>query len=87
MRDLISDYAMDLLPTQRDPRVDPKAGDIIRNFGGCRRGASVTVLDRDGDMDSSMVTIKPSSAKSARIECLAYFRRAAARAEVIHAAG
>ncbi len=71
---------------KRDPRVDPKAGDVLQGFGWMREGSTITVIRRDGDEDGSLVIIKPSSAKLPRRECLAFFRRAAVDAEVIRVA-
>lgn len=69
---------------KRDPRIDPKPGDVLRRFGWTR--GDVTVLRRDGDDRASKVVIKSSTSKLSRPECLGYFRRAAENAEVINVA-
>ncbi len=67
---------------KRDPKVDPKPGDRLTNWG-CTPGA-ITITQRIADEPSAYVWFISERAK--RRETLDYFRRMATNAEVVFTA-
>lgn len=66
-------------PTERDPRVDPRPGDVLHGWGYTKNDITIVKVMRDGRI---VFTVQDRFTR--RYECLEFYRSMSANAEIVN---